>query len=95
MKKSIFAMAWIVSIAYVIWFSFCVSDFATKHVELEVSIPIFAMLFSLLCAVSLLILNLIKRMDKVYFYIPVLFFSSAAITFIIGYFTVCPVCAGI
>ena len=92
MKKVLFAISSVLSIAYIAIFCMNVSDLVRKHMEYEISYPLYVLLFSVLLFVVMLVINRIKHFDKKLFLIPLLFFISAIITFIVGYFTPCVHC---
>jgi len=93
MKKALFIMSGILSLAYVTFFCLNVSDLVSKHMEYEISYPLYVVLFSVLLFIVILIINKVKRFDKKLLLIPLLFFISAIITFIVGYHTPCVHCA--
>ena len=92
MKKVLFAISSVSSIAYIAIFCMNVSDLVRKHMEYEISYPLYVLLFSVLLFVVMLVINKIKHFDKKLFLIPLLFFISAIITFIVGYYTPCVHC---
>ena len=91
-RKVLFIMSGILSLAYITFFCLNVSDLVVKHMEYEISYPLYVLLFSVLLFVVMLVINKIKHFDKKLFLIPLLFFISAIITFIVGYFTPCMHC---
>ncbi len=96
MKKALIvisiALSAILSVAYITVFSLNVTELVQKHMELEVSYPLYAFLLSFLVAVIMLGVYLIKRYDYKLFLIPAMFFISSIITFIIAFSTPCPYC---
>ena len=64
MKKVLFAISGILSVAYVAFFCLNVSDLVTQHLEHEISYPLYVLLFSVLLFVVMLIINKVKRFDK-------------------------------
>jgi peptidoglycan/LPS O-acetylase OafA/YrhL len=60
--------------------------------EYEISYPLYVVLFSVFLFVVMLVINKAKHFDKKLFLMPLLFFISAVITFIVGYFTPCVYC---
>lgn len=87
MKKVLFTISGILSATYITIFCLNVSDLVYKHMECEFSLPLYACLFSVLLFVVMLVINKIKSFDKMLFIIPLLFFISAIISFIVGYYT--------
>jgi len=92
MKKVLFIGSSILSLAYIAFFCLNISDLVAKHMEYEISYPLYVILFSVLLFVVMLVINKVKPFDKKLFLIPLLFFISAIITFIVGYFTPCVHC---
>ena len=92
MKKVLFAISGILSLAYITIFCLNVSDLVHKHMEYEFSYPLYACMFSVLLFVVMVVINRIKHFDKNLFLIPLMFFISSIITFIIGYYTPCEFC---
>ncbi len=92
MKNFLFIVSGILSLAYIAFFCLNVSDLVSKHMEYEISYPLYVILFSVLLLIVMLVIYKVKRFDKKLFFIPLLFFISAIITFIVGYFTPCVNC---
>jgi len=80
------------SLTYITFFCLNIYDLVAKHMEYEFSYPLYAILFSVLLFIVMLVLHNVKHFDKKLFLIPLLFFISAIITFIVGYFTPCVHC---
>lgn len=92
MKKVLFIVSGILSLAYITFFCLNVSELVSKHMEYEISYSLYVVLFSVLFFVVMLVINKVKHFDKKLFLIPLLFFISAIITFIVGYYTPCVHC---
>ncbi len=92
MKKFLYAISGILCAVYVVWFSLNVSNLVSKHMDFEVSYPLYVAMLSAVLFLVMLIIKKLKGLDKKLFYIPLLFFASAVITFSIGYFTPCEFC---
>ena len=92
MKKVIFIISGILSFTYTLYFCAFVSDLVSKHMEYEISYPLYVFLFSVLLFFVMLVIYKVKDFDEKLFLIPLLFFISAIITFIVGYFTPCVHC---
>ena len=92
MKKVLFIVSGILSLTYITFFCLNISDLVSKHMEYEFSYPLYVILFSVLLFIAMLVIYNVKHFDKKLFLIPLLFFISAIITFIVGYFTPCVHC---
>ena len=92
MKKVIFIISGILSFTYTLYFCAFVSDLVSKHMEYEISYPLYVLLFSVLLFVVMMVTNKVKHFDKKLLLVPLLFFISAIITFVIGYYTPCVHC---
>jgi len=92
MKKVLFVVSGILSLTYITFFCLNISDLVSKHMEYEISCPLYVILFSVLLFIAMLVIYKVKHFDKKLFLIPLLFFISAIITFIVGYFTPCVHC---
>ena len=92
MKKFLYAISWILCAVYIVWFSLNVSDLVSKHMDFEVSYPLYTAMLSVVLLLVMLIIGKFKGLDKKLFFIPLLFFASAVITFIIGCLTPCEFC---
>ena len=93
MKKVLFIVSGILSLAYITFFCLNVSDLVAKHMEYEISYPLYVLLFSVLLFIVILITNKLKHFDKNLLLIPLLFLISAIITFVVGHYTPCVHCA--
>ena len=80
------------SLLYIVFYNFNVSGIVEKHNDLELFIPIFVVIFSVVLSVAMFIVNQKKEIDKKLFIIPLMFFISAMVTFLIGYYTPCKFC---
>ena len=89
MKKVLYSLSVLVSLLYIILYCFSVSDIVAKHMDTELFIPIFVIIFSVLLSVAVALVNWKKKLDKKLFVIPLMFFISATVTFVIGYYTSC------
>ena len=92
MKKVLFIISVILSLTYITFFCLNISDLVHKHMEYEFSYPLYVCMFSVLLFVVMLVINRIKNFDNKWFLIPLMFFISAIITFIVGYYTPCEFC---
>ena len=92
MKKVLLIVSGILSLAYITIFCMNVSDLVSKHMEYEISCPLYVFLFSVLLFIVMLVIYKVKHFDEKLFLIPLLFFISAIITFIVGYYTPCVYC---
>ena len=92
MKKVLYSLSVLVSLLYIILYCFSVSDIVAKHMDTELFIPIFVIIFSVLLSVAMALVNWKKKLDKKLFVIPLMFFISATVTFVIGYYTPCEFC---
>ena len=92
MKKALYFLSVLVSLLYIILYCFNVSDIVAKHMDTESFIPILVMIFSVLLSVAIALVNWKKKLDKKLFVIPLMFFISATVTFVIGYYTPCEFC---
>ena len=92
MKKVLYSLSAFVSLLYIMLYCFNVSDMVTKHMDTECFIPIFVMIFSVLLSVAMAFVNWKKKLDKKLFMIPFMFFISATVTLVIGYYTPCEFC---
>ena len=93
MRKVLFIVSSILSVVYTTLFCLNVSDLVSKHMEYEISYPLYALLLSVLLFVVMLLVDKFKHFDKKLFLVPLFFFISAIITFIVGYYTPCVHCA--
>lgn len=93
MKKVLFIVSGILSLVYITYFCLNVSDLVAKHMEYEISYPLYVLLFSVLLFIVILITNKLKHFDKNLLLIPLLFLISAIITFVVGHYTPCVHCA--
>lgn len=96
MKKFLYSILYsacgILSLIYITFFCLNVSALVTKHMDYEVFVPIYVMIFAVLLSVVMLIINKTKTIDKKLFVIPLVFFISATITLFIGCSTPCEFC---
>lgn len=92
MKKYLYLTSGAISFIYIIVYCLNVSDIVANHMDSELFIPIHIMVFSLLLSVVMLIADRKKKIDKKLFIIPLMFFISAVITFIVGCYTPCELC---
>ena len=96
MKKFLYSILYsvcgILSLIYITFFCLNVSELVTKHMDYEVFVPIYVMIFAVLLSVVMLIINKTKTIDKKLFVIPLVFFISATITLFIGCSTPCEFC---
>ena len=92
MKNVLYMLSIVLSALYIFLFCFNVSCLVAKHMDFEIFYPLALIAFSILLFISMLVINKFNSFDKKLFLIPLLFFISAIITLIVGYYTPCEFC---
>ena len=92
MKKALYIISSLICIVYIVVFSLNVKDLVSMHMDYEVTYPLIVMVIGLIITVVMLIIRCFKRFENKLFIIPLFFFISCVITFIIGYLTPCTHC---
>lgn len=64
MKKVLFIVSGMLSLAYITFFCLNISDLVAKHMDYEISYPLYVLLFSVLLFVVMLVINKVKHFDK-------------------------------
>lgn len=92
MKKAFYIISALICIVYIVVFSLTVKDLVSMHMDYEVTYPLIIMVISLIITVIMLIIRHFRRFENKLFIIPLFFFISCVVTFIIGYLTPCMYC---
>ena len=85
-------ISFVISVIYIKFFNLNVLDMARSHLERQIYIPANITAFSVLLFCIMLKINQKRKIDKILFIIPLIFFTAAVITLFIGYNTPCPYC---